>query len=215
VRSAVRSPAQLRFLRTRAISSTNSSGSGSAMPRAFAARRTRPWGLVAAGRGSKGKPAPTEIKAGKAFRSGPGATRTRDLLLRSRPSPATASAHQRNTLGKQVPHRQLAPASAGSIVTGNVTAPAMAAGGGRRFGALRKCAPYCIPPGRSGGWPGKTEGPGKSPAPLASPAGAGACPAAAPGITAAGRTAAGRIFLHGGPPAGPEPRPPNIRPRLL
>jgi hypothetical protein len=54
-----------------------------------------------AGEGKK-IPATPKYRWGKIFQSGPGATRTRDLLLRSRPRPATASAHQRKSLGKHV-----------------------------------------------------------------------------------------------------------------
>jgi hypothetical protein len=56
---------------------------------------------------------PVSDSGAKVSESGPGATRTRDLLLRSRPRPATASARQRNSLGKQfitASRRQPAPA---------------------------------------------------------------------------------------------------------
>jgi hypothetical protein len=64
--------------------------------------------------GGEGSEAPRpSLSDGRAMSSenGPGATRTRDLLLRSRPRPATASAHQRNSLGKQfIPASQRQPA---------------------------------------------------------------------------------------------------------
>jgi hypothetical protein len=47
-------------------------------------------------------PADRSASGGQIFQSGPGATRTRDLLLRSRPRAATASARQRSSLGKHV-----------------------------------------------------------------------------------------------------------------
>ena len=54
---------------------------------------------VKEGAGEKTKiPATPKYRRGRNFLSGPGATRTRDLLLRSRPRPATASDHQRNHL---------------------------------------------------------------------------------------------------------------------
>jgi hypothetical protein len=55
------------------------------------------------GRGENDPPLQPKSKRGNSFRSGPGATRTRDLLLRSRPTPATASARQRKSLKNQRP----------------------------------------------------------------------------------------------------------------
>ena len=68
-------------------------------------------------------PLTCNLQRGKMFRSGPGATRTRDLLLRSRPKPATASARQRNSLGSAAStasRRQPAPAR---LLLGRLLAP--------------------------------------------------------------------------------------------
>src|SRR5687768_15664680 len=59
------------------------------------------------------------------------------------------------------------------------------------------------------------KGPGKSPALLASPAGAGGGPAAAPGIAAPGRTAAGGVLLHADLLRGSGPALARYDPRSL
>ena len=68
--------------------------------------------------------------------SGPGATRTRDLLLRSRPTPATASARWRRSLRNQRPvacGRQPAP---GRWLLGTLLAAMAAQATGIQTGAM-------------------------------------------------------------------------------
>ena len=59
--------------------------------------------LLPAGQGLETKnPVIPKYRRGNIFQSGPGATRTRDHLLRSRPRPATTSGRQRNSCGATV-----------------------------------------------------------------------------------------------------------------
>jgi hypothetical protein len=81
------------------------------------------------GEGSKTKP-PLEPKSkrGREFRSGPGATRTCDLLLRSRPTAATASARWLKSIKNQRPRRQPRQPAAGRLLLGTLLAPLHQAG---------------------------------------------------------------------------------------
>ena len=69
-------------------------------------------------------PLTCNLQRGKTFRNGPGATRTRDLLLRSRPTPATVSARWRKSLKNHRPvasRRQPAPGGAGNLISEALT----------------------------------------------------------------------------------------------